>query len=177
MKIAASKIEGVHGNSKDVRPFTHYVHLDTDKRRVIATNGHMLVILPAEIEDGDTAGPITDDALKLARKLAGRKADDITVRAGKDTVTLDDGTIMPRLSADTYTYPDVDAVVPGRSEVAVSFNPEYLALIAKALPKAEFGVTLYLKTEADGSIDPHGAIRVESNRDDNAVGVLMPVRR
>lgn len=54
-------------------------HALFDGERLVATDGRVLVIIPAEAEEGDTPGLVTPEALALARKVA-PKGGDASVR-------------------------------------------------------------------------------------------------
>jgi hypothetical protein len=59
--------------SNDVRYYLQGVYYDAPEKRWIATNGHMLVCLPAECGEGETfpscSGIVPIEAFTLARKV------------------------------------------------------------------------------------------------------------
>ncbi len=169
------------------RPHLTSVYLDTAKRRVCATNGHMLAIVPTrEINAHDTDGPVTPDAIKAARKRDLLKVTADVDIVANGSLVLANGTSMPR--PEPVKFPPVDQVIPsyraddkGDHEapptVTVSFNVNYLLDLARAIGahkgSATVTLTFPMPNAERGMLDP---IVVEGG-DEGAIGVLMPYRR
>ena len=56
MKTPIQKLEKMVSKNP-LRSSMNHCYLDTKKGNLVATNGKALVIIPVEIEDGDTSGP------------------------------------------------------------------------------------------------------------------------
>lgn len=172
MKIDMSYQIELCASKDDTRPSLRHAYYQPDKARIVATDGHRLAIVPVTVDPGDTAGYVTDDALKAARKV-GRKVNGIAEIAANGTLHTGAGA-FPRPTEGTF--PPVDAVIPeyraGADRTAsVTFNPELLTGIVKAIGAAKGPVTLTFDPE-----DPYAAIVVTA-ADNGTIGVLMPMRR
>ena len=170
MKALHSKIE--LAVSKDTsRPQIGHVHLDVDKSRLLATNGHIAAIVPVQLDSGDTSGPISIDAIKQARK-EDKRSGDYHIRANGG-LELSNGAMLPRES-DVQQFPDIDRVINPNGEpvVSVSFNAKLLYELAQALGTTNRGqhqVTLEIR-------DENNVILVTA-RGCEAHGAIMPMRR
>lgn len=157
--------------------------LDTDcpgDARLVATNNLMLVAVPVTLEDGDTAGPVSLEALAVARKAAGKRASEIALVANS-LYTLPDGFTMPR-NLDVAPFPQwrqsVPAYKPGAEEtMTIGLDVRLLALVVKAMSGSGDGrcfLTFPLTRPGCDMIQP---IRVEVKGEGcRAIGVLAPVR-
>jgi DNA polymerase III sliding clamp (beta) subunit (PCNA family) len=155
--------------SKDeTRPHLCHTHLDTEACVMVATDGHRMIVTPvADIEPDDRTGPITEEALKAARKIAGRYVDAAVFANG--ALTLSNGTSFPRPKEDGFPpYKQVmpRAGVEGRRTVGV--NAKYLASVFTALGDCNVTMTI------GGELDPivfrrHGELG-------ETVIVIMPTR-
>src|SRR3990172_5585006 len=106
MKTPNSKIEnGVA--KKDMRYYLNDAWLDVEKKRIVSTNGHICAIVPIEMDDGDTTGPVSVEVLKQARKFKS------THIKANGSYTLDNNATFERPGMDSK-YPDVDRVVPNK---------------------------------------------------------------
>lgn len=175
MKLTQNEIERAAAKG-DIRPYMNHVHLDAAAQRLVATNGHILAVVPVEVEEGDTAGPIPAEAFPAARKAAGSHFEPAMQANG--SVVLQNGATMPRPSAaDIGPFPAWEKLVERfqPSGVSVTFNAELLYELARALtPKgSKYGrvITLHLSaSEPDKS-----AMKVEGAN--GAFGLLMPCRK
>lgn len=81
---------------------------------LVATDGHSLVKVPVSGAEGDALGPISPDALDAARKIAKKAKSGVgEIRCGLDTLTLADGSILPRPKRpDGFSFPDYQRVIP-----------------------------------------------------------------
>jgi DNA polymerase III sliding clamp (beta) subunit (PCNA family) len=179
MKMPKCKIELCHGK-RDTRWVINEAYLDVDNERVLATNGHMAAVIPVKVTDADMSGPISDEALKMARNGVRKSATKVDIDASSpSSLVLLNGVTLPRAALGELRFPDIDKVTPPRTAMRISFNPAYLTALAHALPGAEHGITLYFQG-SDDWLDPHGAIRVEpynaDAKNNGAYGILMPLR-
>lgn len=158
------------------RQFTRYAmaqcHLDTDGKRLVATNGKYLVAYPVEIEEGDESGPIEVKAIVAARKAAPKNSQTFSIKANGHYIFQDGGT-MPR-NKDLGRFPDWKAIVPSENKPAkqrerLGIDASYLATIQEAI--AADSVTLEF-------IEGTNAIRVKGNGGNEgtreAIALIMP---
>ncbi len=165
------KIEGIV--SSDVsRPHISAMHLDAAKRVLVATNGHMLASVPVTVDTDDHAGPVTVEALKAARKSAG-KGDPILLVNGAQQIP--GGASFPRPSG--FTFPPYEAILPKYKRgddgtLTIGLNASYLRALADAIGAKDgnIAITINLKDPA------HDPFVVTCDADPRAIGVLMPVR-
>lgn len=157
------KLEGVVAKSSRYPGATH-VRLDVEGKRLLATNGHALAIVPCEPEEGDVSGAVTVEALKAARK-AGMVE---TRLACNGALEVPGGASFPRPSPEDAEFPKVDHVVhQGEPVFRVAINAESLAKLAQALG----AVDGYVRLEFFGSRVP---FRVTTGKE-GELGVIMPV--
>lgn len=167
------------------RPALTHAYLNTDARRLIATDGHVMAVLPVEIGEHDVSGFVSVDAIKAARKSAPKGAPVEIAAIG--ALAVKDGPTFPR-PGDGLRFPQYEQVLPSfqrgdEGTVSVALNLDYLLDLAQAIGahKSEIGkvsnrsVILTLKTESDGRF--LGPIVVEKNdkyTDTTVRAVLMP---
>jgi DNA polymerase III sliding clamp (beta) subunit (PCNA family) len=158
---------------KDSRAMLNAAHLDVPGARLVATDGHKLVCIPVTIDDGDTSGPVTAEAIKAAIKAAGRIGD--AAIACKGSLEVANGPSFPRPSG-LGQFPDVDRIAPKEGTAQIGINAEYLAAIQKAAG-AE-GIGLQFALNDDGSIDATSAVRVHCGGVGGVgvIAVVMPMR-
>lgn len=132
--------------------------LDPVKKRVVATNGHMLVAVPVEDVPGhgreEPVGPLQ---LAMARK-------------GED---------FPHVVGAHVKYPAYEQVVPtfrpgSPGTVTIGLSAEYLRKIAEALGADKGQVLVTVSVERP--FDPLLVTDAWNGRDLGAYGLLMPVR-
>jgi DNA polymerase III sliding clamp (beta) subunit (PCNA family) len=154
---------------KDSRTHLTAAHLDVAGSRLVATDGHKLVCIPVTIEDGDTSGPVTAEAIKAAIKAAGRHCD--AAIACNGSLAVANGPTFPR-PGDLGQFPDFDRIIPKDGTAQIGINAEYLAAIQKAAGVK--GIGLQFALNEDGSIDASSAVRVHCGAD--VIAVVMPMR-
>lgn len=139
-----------------------------------ATDGRAMVRLPVESDETDTEGWVPVEALKAARKVAG-KLDSIAMHVN-GAATLLNGQSFPRPNPDTMrgNWPACERIWDisnaHETKFTVAFNAELLANIAEAFGSAEVKLEM---TDAETVIrvSPVGKA---PNLDARAV--LMPIR-
>jgi DNA polymerase III sliding clamp (beta) subunit (PCNA family) len=154
---------------KDSRTYLNAAHLDVDGSRLVATDGHKLVCVPVTIEDGDTSGPVTAEAIKAAIKAAGRTG--YAAIACNGSLAVANGPSFPR-PGDLGEFPGFDRIIPKEGTAQIGINAEYLAAIQKAAGAK--GIGLQFALNADGSIDASSAVRVHCGA--GVIAVVMPMR-
>ena len=132
MKTPIQKLEKMVSKNP-LRSSMNHCHLDTKKGNLVATNGKALVIVPVEIEDGDTSGAISKEGLKAARR--DRKGDRSLSVNGNETVSTgpDAGKTFPRPEAGNF--PNYIGVLPtkGKAQFSISLSAELLETVCAAI--------------------------------------------
>ena len=137
---------------------------------LIATDGHRLVAIPVEREDGDSDGFIDCSAFKLARKTSSEFSK-ISAN-GCLKVHTKDGEITMQRSFKDINFPQWQKVLPNadRKGIKIGLNAEYLYQMAEALGTKKVTIEIL---DADSPIIVKGA---NQNYIEGSIGVLMPVR-
>lgn len=87
---------------------------------LVATDGRTtLVKVPVSDAEGDALGPISPGALDAARKLARKAKSGVgEIRCGLDTLTLSDGSTLPRPKRPEHaSFPDYQRVIPPTADL------------------------------------------------------------
>lgn len=157
-----------------------YLDICEGKGNIIATDGKIMAVVPVEVGEGDTSGYLSGDALKAARKCAGR-CEAATLEANSN-VSLPSGVTMPRngkVDGD-YQFPNWRAVMPDEKngyKFAVAIDARRLWALAQAMGTQ--GVALLMKSPDEPVIvrpqycGKHSDAKPPANMD--ARGVIMPV--
>jgi hypothetical protein len=175
MKFDAKYKPELCTSADETRPHLCNVHFDAEKKCLVATDGHRMVMVPCVPEEHDVTGWITEDALKLARKDAKKRRDE-TAQLGANGALVTSGCSMERPAASTewgQAFPPYQKVIPtydpkGKGITQIGLNVELLYGIMKALGAAHGNVVLTIR----GKLDPILVTTSEAE----AIGVLMPVR-
>jgi hypothetical protein len=134
---------------------------------LVACDGHILAVVPVLAFHDDTSGPISGDALALARKNA-KKTDAASVRANGSLV-LADGATLPRPEQEGY-YPNWEQILESSKSqeptVTLGLNAKLMADLAEALGSNKGVIKLEIT-------DANSAIRVST---DKGYGLIMPAR-
>ena len=165
--------------------------LDVEKKRLVASDGNMLLIVPVEVEASDVSGPVDPQVLDQGRKAARKISKWIPPRmeCRADTYLLADGITIPRImkdGEDPLGYPPIDKVMvyPENRNCALSFDIEKAYRLWKGMTSDTKGktgpyVTLYFKMKADKDSDykvvDSGMAFDVGNPETGAQAVLMPV--
>ena len=176
MRLPVGKIE--QAASTEESPYTlKAVKLDVENKRMMATDGHILAIVPVEVDATDHSGLLSVDSMKQIRAMQ-RRSKSIPVNIavnGKATATGKSETSEFELV--TGQFPNVDAVIPTGKKyegpATVCFNVDSLVRLAKALgaDEAHQGtiVQLWIK-------DASSPVLVKTSENPEAIGVLTPCR-
>ena len=89
-------------------------HNGKDTYWLVATDGRTLIKVPVSDAEGDALGPISPSALDAARKLARKAKSGVgEIRCGLDTLTLSDGSTLPRPKRPEHaSFPAYQHVIP-----------------------------------------------------------------
>ena len=161
------KIESAVASKKDYREKLQDCYLDVEKPRLLATDGHILAIVPVETGEHDTTGYISVEALTSQRKATGKKVEHVEL-ACNGSVALPDGRTFPR--EDYGIYPNVDSVLPKPESrnFHVALNADLLHRLADAIGSEV--VVLHFDTT-----NPLGCISV-TGKATLATGAIMPCK-
>lgn len=143
------------------------VQLDCEHRRLVATNGHAMIVTPVEDCDDDHTGPI-DPAVLIAARKATKYMPSL---AANGCVKLPDGTTYLR-PGDAADFPPWQNVMPAKDRqvrARIGVNAGYLADIAKACGRDAI-VTMSIA----GELDPI-EFRVTTELGETTI-IIMPCR-
>lgn len=118
------------------RPMLAQPWLDCEGKRLLSCDGFALAVIPVELHENDTTGPIPICAIKEARK-AGSSG---SIVADNDSVSVETGTgtFSYTRPEDVTAYPDVDQIIKGAVpefgvEATITLDAQKLYDLAKAL--------------------------------------------
>lgn len=176
-KYMIEEICDKHGVSSIEHPYF-------DGKKVIATNGNMLAIVPVgDVEEDDTPGYLPKEDLKLDRKNFPRNQSSLYVRANGLFESKLAGISMERPSG--CEFPKYEAVIPAadRKEVKIVFDLELLIRLFKALggeAATTKAVELGVPVDEEGRLTPPQegvAFRVRvKDLEGETLGLLMAMR-
>ncbi len=165
VELAASKTVGREALMEP------YLDIKNGKGTIVATTGRIAVSIPVELDEKDTAGYVSGDVLRAARK--GSKNAPLSVIVN-GVASLDNGITMPREGeSKDRQFPNWRAVFPEGAEhtITLSLNAAYLWALAQAMGTDL--ITLRMK-------DNLSSVLVEPAGDKPACrearGVFMPER-
>jgi DNA polymerase III sliding clamp (beta) subunit (PCNA family) len=168
--------------SKDaVRPVLSHVYLNAENGTLEATDSYRAVVIPVEVEDGDTSALIPAEALKAQRKASKTAPASLSVN-GDVSLSTPDG--EQSWKTGEGQFPNLQQLGPAEvSTFRIGLNPVLLAETAKALGNGEH-VTLEFtlqpgKVEGDDTgTYPHPLrpIRLTVPNGGESYGILMPIR-
>jgi DNA polymerase III sliding clamp (beta) subunit (PCNA family) len=175
MRLPQSKIE-MAASDEESRYTLRAVKVDKENKRIMATDGHILAIVPCEIGDEDHSTLIGLDSIKNIRAMQKRaKAVPVEVKLnGKVTVT---GVCeSAEYEVVTGQFPNVDMVVPKVEDrtIVIGLNVNLLLRLAQAM-QPEIGKhdppILELRIK-----DGNSSVLVKCPKNPDAIGVIMPCR-
>ena len=155
-------------------------YLDTEKKRLVATDGHMMAVVPVIVEEGDVSGFVTADAIKTARKV--KVNPEVSIHCN-GALAIDNGPTFARPTDGQF--PPYEQVMPEYRQgdagtITIGLNAGYLHDLMQALGSPKSGIvslTIPVKVGEDGKLDAGlEPIVVGTSNAGGAVGVLMPAR-
>ena len=172
MRIPQCEVEQLISKD-DIEPYRHYVYFDRDKKLLVVTNGHAMAIIPAEdVNESDTSGFITEEAIKAARKQKGGPQGMVKLN---DVIEIIDGPTFPRPKESAVgKFVDWERVVPKEtSGRTISLDAELLYKLARAL--TDKGEDCYITIHLPfGNLD---AMLVEPwDNGSGRRGIIMPLQ-
>lgn len=159
---------------KDIRENLNYVYLDRDNDRLLATDGHILAVVPAQCADDDVSGYVSVDAIKAARKA---NKHDATIKANGSLAVVN-GPTFDRPDPG-LPFPDIDRVIPEvTGDPDIALNAKLLLQLAEAISDTPNRIVhLRFARNSAGDICGSSAVHVTSGNNPDNFGVIMPVRR
>jgi hypothetical protein len=176
--LKVGPIEKLTRRDEEAPEYTRHVWYDVENGRLVATNGHALVIAAVAPGAEDVTGVLTVEAIQYARLLSRKTTSMASFDCMASEFRFSDGTRMRRLQSE---FPDYAAIVPQVSgPPTVTFNPELLAQIVAAFPKQELGkkgvnpgsISLWVVPNEDPTKPSPIFVRAHYS---GGVAVLMPV--
>lgn len=140
--LKVGPIEKLTRRDAEAPDYTRHVWYDAEAGRLVATNGHALVMAAIEPDAGDVSGLISVQSIEYARNYAKRSAAATILERARviceaTCLRFPDGSTLPRPPGE---FPDYASIVPTVSgPPTITFNPEVLAQIVAAFPKQELG--------------------------------------
>jgi DNA polymerase III sliding clamp (beta) subunit (PCNA family) len=175
MKLPKGKIE-LAASTEESRYAPKAVKLDVENKRMLATDGHILAIVPTEVADTDHSGLIAVDSFKQIRAMQKRATIPVNIAVNGKAVATGRGETA-EYELVSGTFPNADAVIPKGEKYegapTIELNVDLLMRLAKALgaDEAHQGavVKLWIK-------DGNSVVLVKTDENPDAIGVIMPVR-
>lgn len=149
---------------------TNLTNISITRRHAIACDGRMIAIVPVELGEGDEAGWLSPDALKLARRVNPKGLDTIRIILN-GTQELPDGSTIKRPSFDDVHPPKMLQILlqaHRKRTFRIGINASMLKSLSEALGSEEIVLEFGSPTE---TILVHPV-----HHEEGVCGVLMPVR-
>jgi len=179
MKTRKTKLQVV-ASKENSRFAINGIYLDTEEKRLVATNGKCMAIIPAEIEEGDTTAILNAELWTEKRK----KNEPIEAKVNGSAV-MPNGKTFQHLDGQFPSYKDVIPTFEGKKTVKFSLDPSLLMDLAHAMGfnrTDEYGQGITLEMEVNEDGENTGSPILITNKIDfeftkeKAKGLLMPIQ-
>lgn len=169
MKIPKSlKIEKCVSKDPD-RNVLHHVFVEKSSHKkgyACATNGICCVRIPVELDEGDSEGAISIEAIKQARMITSKELEYLEFALNEKVIVKSDSVKSEYERFNHLTFPKTSAVFPkGKVKAFVSLNVRLLKMVADALGTD----IVFLEIR-----ESHQAIVIRPNDQSDFKAVLMP---
>ena len=154
---------------QDIRFYLNGVFVDFGKKRIAATNGHILIAWKSDEITGEGEAIIPRDALEAVLK-GGSGYDEIAIKFENDVIAITRGANTMQVNPIDGKFPDIERLIPDAcSGEPGQYQGAYLATVSAALS----GLTdyNYVLTAYNGT----GAAVLHCDGE-SAIGVVMPMR-
>lgn len=172
MRLPESKIE-LAASTEESRYTLKAVKLDVEHKRIMATDGHILAIVPCEVTAQDHSVLIPTDSMKQLRAMQKRsKSVPVEIHTnGKIEAT--GKAEQASFEVMQGQFPNVDMVVPKYDSplVTIRLNAELLYKLAQAITPAGESLIVSLTIK-----DSQSSVLVKTSKNEDAIGVIMPCR-
>jgi len=153
----------------------NYIYINTIDKKAVATNGHIMAIVPIKVGDEENHLVSPEFLFKDAKRFGAYEYNVEKSEFGDRTVGIDKkkSELIPDL-----VYPNYKDVIPDFSdyEARISFNAVLLKDLADALGSESVALTIKLNAETDSKKYTTKIMKVEALNDKEVVGYIMPVR-
>lgn len=172
MKIPEAKIE--LATSQEASRYTlQAVKLDVEQKKLIATDGHILACIPAEVAADDHSALIALDVMKSLRAIKKQQKHGEPQVTTNGKITVESLNTRSEFPLAEGSFPNYEAVKPKmEGPHTIGIDAALLLRLAQALSgdntSKQARVKLWIK-------DANSAIGVQVN-DAGAWGAIMPVR-
>ena len=163
--------ELVVSKGKSSNPLLTDPYLDVKEDRLVATDGHCMVVLPVETDKGERSRYLACNLIKAARSF-GDKSLPAEI---EDQEVVEYGVLWP--TAQERTFPDWKLLVPkfergSPGTITFALNPALLARMASAMSVGGVCLTLELG-RPEGAPSPIIVQSLDPNAEE--LGLLMPM--
>jgi DNA polymerase III sliding clamp (beta) subunit (PCNA family) len=164
----------------ETREHLTVLHLNVERRELAATDGHRMVVVPIEPEQGDVTGPITVAALAAARKHDPKNAHVRVFANGKlETGWNGNGPTFKRPQGLKFP-PYTKFLEPPAAEYhfTLGINARYLTQAAAALGTEDITLTVYFDAPEDPSskVGLYGVTVRDNSLTPSGVCIVMPMK-
>lgn len=174
------------GVSTDVTR-THLLHvfLDLSEKKLVSTNGHILLVIPCEVEAKDVDGLVSVEAIEYARRAAGG-GKTISVGCSADKLVCRGATFDRPSEGESgkgvHAFPPWRSVLPtykrgDKGTVTFGVDANYIRQVTRGIGVGDecfANVVLTLPTGSERMIDPF-VVRDSSGNGSEAFAILMPI--
>lgn len=177
MKLPIYRIENAASDFESRYPLTG-ICLETDKSRIFATDGRLLVLVPTEIDPKDTSGPVPMRAIKRVRKSGTKNPSSLRCHKNAVTVQSADKSSFETIRRPSGSMPDINKLVkPGTyaGEPDITIGIDVLEKLVASMRGKEGSSGLCLWLAKDGEA-ARKALLVASEKDKGPVALVMPWR-
>lgn len=173
MKLPNAKIE-MAASPEESRYALHAVQLDTVGKRLMASDGHILAVIPADVSPEDNSGLIPVQAFTDMRKMVKAAKKDVYITCNGNVKATTGNSTMEWAYVEGK-FPNADAILADlkfEGPATFTLNLDLLVRLAAALgAKNERTkntvISLWIK-------DAQSSMQVKTSENPDAVGVIMP---
>lgn len=159
---------------KDARFYLVGLHIDFDRRNLVATDGARMIVYRADDIRGTGAVTVPRDVIVSAGKAAGKRAKVEISWDGGTVINAAAGGVSIAGTAIDGRYPEYLRVIPREPSGEFGFVcPQLAAEMVDAFRAAGMGADAYLRVKYNGA---SGAAVYASNQVPNMLGIIMPLR-
>lgn len=165
MRLPESKIELCVG-AAGYNPNMKNVMLDCESSQLISTDGYILAVIPATIDEGDTTGMIPGEVFTKARRAKAH-----TIKAN-GAIRVESASEVIEVVRPEGTFPNWKAIIreQPKGKPTITLNAELLLSLAKAIKATDKSnppvVSIWISDEQSAAFVKAG----------DGFGLIMPCR-
>lgn len=158
------------------RPTLASLYLDVENDRLIAADGWVLAVVPANCDKEDVSGPITPLAIKLARKLRPKNP---WIQARKDSVRIVSADMTQVRNQEPIPMDSIEKLLmreSGKSDddyTTITVNWSFLLRVVRAVCAKDRRRTRNVRLKVPK--ESGQPLRIESPNMGSGVGYVMPL--